>query len=480
MKRIYGAASLSGLTVIGAGVFLVDRPRPAIGPTAEVHTAAFTATLVERGAVGSARLMLYGSSIPGVQVKIAELVREGTTVANGDVLIRFDATPFQQGLAREDASLAQARADLVRAQEERHLDDLRADDDIGQAKQQVGYAQTAVDDETSGKGRVAVAEATAAEADAGRELTRARAAYADMKPMLDRGFITRAELERAEQAVTRADEQVRLAAIRREALVGFERPAAAARSQGSLESARQALTRQSEAARARRVEHDAAVRIASGRVDELTARVELLRQQIDRCLVRAGTSGMVVYRELFFGTDKRKPQIGDEVWSNQPLIALPDFDHLTVETRIRESDLHHVRIGGAAAVTVPAYPGLTLTGTVALIGALAESDTARAGTKFFPVTIAIETRDPRLRTGMTAEVGITVATLPAATVVPIQAIADVAGHPSVFVLQRGHPVARPIVVAASNDREAAIASGVAPGEVVALYDPRAAPRQDER
>ncbi len=227
------------------------------------------------------------------------------------------------------------------------------------------------------------------------------------------------------------------------------------------------------------MEHEAAVRIASGRVEELTARAELLRQQIDRCLVRSDSSGMVVYRELFFGNDRRKPQIGDEVWSNQPLIALPDFDRLTVETRIRESDLHAVRVGGAATVTVPAYPDVSLKGTIALVGALAESDATRAGTKFFPVTVSLDTRDPRLRTGMTAEVDIITSTIANATVVPVQAIFDVAGHPSVFVVQRGHPIVRPIVVAASNDREAAVSSGVAPGDVVTLVDPRAS-RQDAR
>jgi HlyD family secretion protein len=480
MTKMYGALSVGGLSVICAGVLLVDRPSRSIGPVAEARSGPFSETLVERGSLGSARLLLYGSSIAGVQVKIADLVREGKTVAPGETLIRFDATAFQQNLAREEASRAQARGELVRAQEELRIERLRADAEAAQAHRQVGYAETEVENETSGKGRVATAEAEAAEADAGRELVRARTAYDDMRPMLERGFITRAELDRAAQAVTHAEEQARLARIRREALMGFERPAATARSTGDLDAARQGLARQAESARAKRSQYEAAVRIAASRVDELSARIALLRQQIDRCVVRSETAGMVVYRELFFGSDKRKPQVGDEVWSNQSLIALPDFDRLTVDTRIREGDLHHVRTGGAVTVRVPAYPDLSLKGTVSLIGALAEQDASRAGTRFFPVTITLETRDPRLRTGMTAEVEIVVATLPSATLVPIQAIVDVGGHPSVFVMQHGHPAARQVVVGAANDREAAIASGVAPGEIVTLTDPRAPARQESR
>ncbi|HEX9367131.1 MAG TPA: efflux RND transporter periplasmic adaptor subunit [Vicinamibacterales bacterium] len=477
--KTLGAASVGGLSAVCAIVFVTGRqPMPA-GPQATVRTGPFVETLVERGAVGSARMLLYGSSIAGVQVKIVDLVREGRVVAPGDLLIRFDATTFQQNLAREEALLRQADAELLRAREELRIETLRADGEADQGRQQVGYAQAEVDNQAQGKGRVAVAEAVAAESDARRELDRAHAAYDDMRPMLERGFITRAELDRAAQALKRADEQADLAQLRREAVVGFEGPAAAARSKRELDGARQAVTRGQETSRARLSQQEAAVRVASSRIDEITARAGLLRDQIDRCEVRAGAGGIVVYRELFFGSDKRKPQIGDEVWSNQSILALPDVDRLTVETRIREADLHHVRSGTAVKVTVPAYPDLELKGTVTLIGALAEEDASRAGAKFFPVTIALEGRDARLRTGMTAQVELTVASRPRATLVPVQAVFDAGGRPVVYVVQHGRTAPREVTVEASNDRDAAIAAGVVAGESVLLIDPRLA-RQEPR
>ena len=181
---------------------------------------------------------------------------------------------------------------------------------------------------------------------------------------------------------------------------------------------------------------------------------------------------MVVYRELFFGNDRRKPQVGDEVWPNQPVIALPDFTQLTVETRVREVDLHRVRIGGPVKVRLRAYPGLQLKGSVALIGSLAEADPTRAGTKFFPLTIALDDRDDRLRTGMTAEVELEVATLSNAILVPVQAIFDVDGQPTVFVMQRGRAIPRQIAISAESARDAAVSRGVSAGEVVMLADPR--------
>ena len=471
-KTTLGATSAGGVSAVCAIAFLVTHQAAPAGPVATVRTGPFVETLIERGAVSSARLSLYGSTIAGVQVKIIDLVREGRVVAAGDLLIRFDATSFQQNLAREEALLRQAEGDAIRAREELRIEQLRADADAAQGREQVGYAQAEVDNQSQGKGRVAIAEAQAAEAEATRELDRARGAYEDMKPMLERGFITRAELDRAAQALKRAEEQASLAQLRREAVVGFERPAAAARSKRELDAARQAVTRVQETSRARLAQQQAAVRVAASRIDEITARAALLRDQISRCEVRAGSAGIVVHRELFFGNDKRKAQIGDEVWSNQSILALPDVDRLTIDTRIREADLHHVRPGTAVRVTVPAYPDLELKGSVSLIGALAEEDASRAGAKFFAVTVSLDGKDARLRTGMTAQVEFTVASRPQATLVPVQAVFESGGRSIVYVVRQGTSAPREVVVEGSNDRDAAIARGVAPGESVLLADPR--------
>jgi HlyD family secretion protein len=471
-RRRAGAASLGMLSIVGGVALMNPHSASNSGPTAAVRQGTLSETLVESGTVSSGRLLLYGSSISGVQAKILEIVPEGRTVAPGDVIIRFDSSTFQQNLAREEAALRQAEGELIRAKEDLRIERLRSEGDLAQAKQQIGYAQSELANQIDGKGRVAIAEVEAAEADAAREVRRTQTTYEDMVPMLERGFVTRAELERAEQAFRRAEEQLRLARLRREAMVGFERPAASARSRADVDAAEQTLTRQRETAKARLAGHEAAVRIASSRVEEIHARVALLHDQIARCDVRSDAAGMVVYRDLFFGNDKRKPQVGDEVWSNQPLLALPDANQLTIETRIREVDLHHVKAGTNVKVSLQAYPDLTLDGTIALIGALAEQDPTRAGTKFFPLVIRLQEADARLRTGMSAQVEIEVRRVEGALLVPSESVFEVAGRPTVFVAERGGTVARDVTITARNERDAALASGVAAGETVLLVDPR--------
>jgi len=63
-----------------------------------------------------------------------------------------------------------------------------------------------------------------------------------------------------------------------------------------------------------------------------------------------GGAGLVVYRELSSGDNRRKPQIGDDAFPGQPLIAVPDTSQLLVETHIREIDLH--KMDGSPRVRV--------------------------------------------------------------------------------------------------------------------------------
>jgi multidrug efflux pump subunit AcrA (membrane-fusion protein) len=163
--------------------------------------------------------------------------------------------------------------------------------------------------------------------------------------------------------------------------------------------------------------------------------------------------------------------VGDEVWPNQPVIALPDSSQLVVDTKIREADLHRVSASQQVFVRVDAYPDLRLRANVALVGALASQDETRAGTKHFPVTIRLLDGDARLRSGMTARVDIEVASIARTVIVPARAVFEKEGQPHCFVVRRGNPQAQPVAVNGDNGLEVAIRHGVKPGERVLLTDP---------
>ena len=444
-------------------------------PSVSVREGPFRVSIVEAGTLQAVRSLTYASSIQSNQAKITALAPEGKLVQKGDLLILFDAAPFEEEIRKNQALLAQAEAELAKAREDLKLQGLQNREEQLAAELRVEKSELELKDVQQGKGRVKEDEAAQAVANAERELQKAESALADLKPLLAEGFITRTELERAEQQVAKSREELALAVRRRDALFGFGRPLELSQARSDSQASRETL-RQLESAAAHRVaQKQAAISAALSRIQEAAARLELAKQQLARCEVRAEVPGIVVYKDVFFGSEQRKPQVGDQVWANQPIVILPDVSRMEVETRVRETDVHKVERNQKVSVRVEAYPDLRLTGSVSLVGTLAQEEKERRGTKFFSVRVQIKESEPRLRPGMTARVEIEVEERRQALSVPLEAVFEREGRSVVYLAGR-RPQAREVVLGPSNADFVVIEKGLARGERVLLRDPgRGAP-----
>ena len=435
---------------------------------AEVQGGVFRVSIVEAGTLQALRSVTYASAIQSNQAKIVALAPEGKLVQKGDLLILFDGAPFEEEIRRSQAQLAQAQADLAKAREDLKLQVIQNQEDLATARQKVERSGLELKDVQEGKGKLREEEAAAAVANAERELQKAIGALEDLRPLLSEGFITKQELERAEQAVARARDDLTLAQRRRDSLVQFGRPLELSQARSDATLTKESLRQLESAAAYRLQQKQAAIAAADSRIQES-------QQQLARTEVRADVSGIVVYREVFFGSEQRKPQVGDQVWANQPLLILPDISKMVVETRVRETDIHKVERNQGVKVRVQAYPDLKLTGVVTLVGTLAQEEKDRRGAKFFGVTIQIDGADPRLRPGMTAQVEIEVEERPRALFVPLQAVFEKEGRSVCYVVHRGRLQAQDVVTGPSNQDFVVIDKGLREGDRVALRDPGAPP-----
>ena len=356
----------------------------------EVREGPFRVAITEAGTLQALRSVTYASAIQSNQAKIVALAPEGTLVKAGDLLVLFDAAPFEEEIRKNQALLAQAGAEFLKAREDLKLQAIQNQEELLAARLRVEKSDLEMKDVQQGKGRVKEEEAASAVTNAERELQKAETALADLKPLLAEGFITRTELERAEQQVARAREDLDLAKRRRDALVDFGRPLELSQARSDSQSSRETLRQLESVASYRVSQKQAAISAAQSRIQEAEARLELAKQQLARCEVRAEVPGIVVYKDVFFGSEQRKPQVGDQVWANQPLIILPDISRMVVETKVRETDIHKVERNQKVGVRVEAYPDLRLTGAVVRVGTLAQEEKDRRGAKFFSVTRAGE------------------------------------------------------------------------------------------
>ena len=466
-------AAVAGMAALSA--FVLTGGDPAGVSTAEVRGGVFRVSIVEAGTLQALRSVTYASAIQSNQAKIVALAPEGKLVQKGDLLILFDGAPFEEEIRRSQAQLAQAQADLAKAREDSKLQVIQNQEDLAVARQKVERSDLELKDVQEGKGRLREEEAVAAVANAERELQKANGAHEDLKPLLAEGFITKQELERAEQVVARARDELTLAQRRRDSLVKFGRPLELSQARSDSTLAKDSL-RQLESASAYRVQQkQAAIAAAESRIQEAASKLALAQQQLARTEVRADVAGIVVYRDVYFGSEQRKPQVGDQVWANQPLLILPDISKMVVETRVRETDIHKVERNQGVKVRVQAYPDLKLTGVVTLVGTLAQEEKERRGAKFFGVTIQIDGSEPRLRPGMTAQVEIEVEERPRALYVPLQAVFEKEGRSVCYVVRRGRLQAQDVVTGPSNQDFVVIDRGLREGDRVALRDPGAPP-----
>ena len=167
----------------------------------------------------------------------------------------------------------------------------------------------------------------------------------------------------------------------------------------------------------------------------------------------------------------RKIHTGDRVTASQGLITIPSVSRMQIEMSVRESDLARVRAGQPATVHVDAFPGLKLSGRVAVVGSLARASADRVfGDKRFDVTINVVDTDPNLRPEMSVRAEIEVGQRKDVLRAPINGVFDHGGVFVAYVSQTWGIETRRVEVGASSDLFVEIRSGLKEGESLHLTD----------
>ena len=110
---------------------------------------------------------------------------------------------------------------------------------------------------------------------------------------------------------------------------------------------------------------------------------------------------------------------GDRAWNGATIAELPDFSTLQVSTRIDEVDRGRIQLGQTATIRVDAVPDREFQAHIAQISALAKTDFSTwPPPRNFDVTLQLDTKDPRLRPGMSGSGRIAVNRIPGSILIP--------------------------------------------------------------
>lgn len=193
---------------------------------------------------------------------------------------------------------------------------------------------------------------------------------------------------------------------------------------------------------------------ALNQVDEAEQAVEDLEAQIEAATLTSPVAGLVTEVALVAG-------------SNAPSGAAVVIDAPTfqVTTDVVESDLADVKVGQTASIAIAAV-GAELTGTVTAVAPIAGADSG-SGVVAFPVTVTLSDAPSTVRSGMSAEVTITIASATDVLTVPSAALDGTEGDYSVMTLGAdGTPVRTAVEVGLVTNTLAEITSGLSEGTAV--------------
>ena len=221
------------------------------------------------------------------------------------------------------------------------------------------------------------------------------------------------------------------------------------------------------------------------RLEMRTKRLKELKEDEQKLIVKAEESGLVVY-----DSGRRRWQselviaVGEKISPRQQLMIIPDMSSLQITTKVYEAMIEQVKPGLPAYIRLDAKPDVTLSGKVAKVAPLPDSQNRwlNPGVKVFNVTVAFEDGVNRegLKPGMTAQVELVLAELPDVLSVPIAAVFSEQERTFCYVKKGGKSKTVDVKVGRMNDRRVQIVSGLEAGLEILLAPPEAGTELEQK
>lgn len=204
-------------------------------------------------------------------------------------------------------------------------------------------------------------------------------------------------------------------------------------------------------------------------VSRIERRVSDLEEVLAGFVVRAPSSGMVIYKK-----DRRgnKIKAGSSINPFERVVAtLPDLSSMLSKIYISEIEISKVKPGLTVNINVDAFPEKSYTGKIFAVANIGEK-LPNTDSKVFEVMVKIEGSDPSLRPTMTTGNKVIVKTINQVVFIPTEAVnTGPDGIPFVYTKNKLKKI---VVPGDSNEKYIVIEQGLKPGEKVYLSPPEEA------
>jgi HlyD family secretion protein len=440
--------------------------------TAQAARGVLIITVTERGELESAQSEQVLCEVEGGG-KLATIIPEGIRVAKGDEVARLDTDALQKAITEQEVKWQTAVGKLKAAESELEVQRNKAESEIAKAKLDLDLAKIDVEayEDKEGKYTVELEKRKAAIELAEKDLKDAEKELNFTRELVKKGFGQLEQLPPLERDVaakkfTLQEKQADLNVFER-----FDSRRQRTELRAKAEDAERNLerTKKSQAAATEKAENE--LRAAEKTAELEEKHLARLREQMDKCIIKAPQDGILIYSKQRWWDDSSRIRPGANLYYQQQIFTLPDLDNMQVKLKVHESVVKKVRPGMNATLQIDALPGAVLHGKVKSVATLAQSDDwGRGGVKEYETVVTIDDlpTEAGLRPGMTAEVKILVKTIPDALTVPVSAVTESGGKHVCYVVTPSGVERREVKVGEGNEQLVQVLEGLAEGEQVVL------------
>jgi multidrug efflux pump subunit AcrA (membrane-fusion protein) len=291
--------------------------------------------------------------------------------------------------------------------------------------------------------------------------------------LFEKKFVSKTELDNDEITVKKNTLRNETAVTALGLFRRYEFTKAAEESLSKYEESLQGLDRARKEAVARLAQARARFRSAEGQHQIQTTQFNELKEQLEKCTIRATKSGLVVYGsgggQRFYNNEEQIRE-GATVRERQPILTIPDMTQMAVRVKIPEAHIKKIKKAMRVKVQVDAFPDEQLVGEVSKVGVLPDSQDRwlNPDLKVYTTTVSIEGNHEWVRPGMSAKVEILIKQLDDVVYVPVQAVVSSEGKHYCYVGTGSKPDRRDVQVGDFNDEFIAIREGIREGDIVQL------------
>lgn len=159
-------------------------------------------------------------------------------------------------------------------------------------------------------------------------------------------------------------------------------------------------------------------------------------------------------------------EVGEAVQTSQVAVIVNTVGRFDIIANISEIDIAQVSVGNPVRITLDAF-GSDEEWTGKVI-AIQPAEKVVEGIIFYETTIRFDVDDPRLRSGMTANLEAETGRREGALVVPLRAVHERDGKYFVEVMENGVPVLREISLGLESLTDAEVLNGLTEGETIVV------------